>query len=164
MMTRDDLAETVLGLAVVIVAGLFLAFAIQRGGVAGAPAGYGLHAAFPRADGMAPGVEVRLSGLKVGAVTDVILLPEQNYWVRVDFTIRSDVKIPADSTARIASDGLLGGWHLAIESGASQTMLANGGQIEQTEGSVDAFGLLGEVLEGMVQRLEQMSTQGAPRP
>lgn len=164
MVTRDDFAETLLGLAVVIVAGLFLVFALQRGGVQGGPAGYGLSATFPRADGMAPGTEVRLSGVKVGAVTGVELLPEQFYWVRVNFTVRSDVKIPADSTARISSDGLLGGWHIAIESGASQTMLADGGQIEQTEGSVDAFGLLGEVLEGMVSRLEQMSLQGAPRP
>jgi phospholipid/cholesterol/gamma-HCH transport system substrate-binding protein len=164
-MRRDDLAETALGLMVVAVAIGFFVFAAQRGAPGATAAGYPLHAAFPKADGVAPGTEVRLSGIKVGAVSDVQLLPaERNYWAKVAFTVRSDVKIPSDSTARITSDGLLGGAHVALEPGGAPDMLAEGGEIINTEGSADPFGLLAELLENMVSRLENNGQQETAAP
>lgn len=140
-MTRDDLAETILGFAVVVVAAVFLVFAAQRGGVGATAGGYAIHAAFPNVDGVSAGSEVRLSGVKVGTVTDVRLLPDKDNWVRVDIAVRADVKIPTDSTARIAS-GLLGGAHVALESGGSKDQLAAGGEIMNTQGAIDPLSLL----------------------
>ena len=56
------------------------------------------------------------------------------------------MKLPADSTAKITSDGLLGGAHIAIAPGASLEDLKPGGEIENTQGAVDIFGLIGSVI------------------
>lgn len=158
-MTRDDLAETALGFAVVAAAAAFFLFAAQHRGPDIGQA-YPLHAAFSKVDGVAPGTEVRLSGVKVGAVNGVRLLPERNYWARVDFSVRSDVKIPADSTVRIASDGLLGGAHVAIEPGGSDQMLAAGGEFTSTEGAIDVFSILAAFAE---QGSSAPQEQGTPQ-
>ena len=56
------------------------------------------------------------------------------------------VKLPSDSTAKITSDSLLGGMHVAIAPGASPEDLKAGGEIENTQGAVDLFGLIGQGL------------------
>ena len=49
--------------------------------------------------------------------------------------------MPEDSVAKVASDGLLGGAHIAIEPGASEITLSAGETIALTQGSVDLLGL-----------------------
>jgi phospholipid/cholesterol/gamma-HCH transport system substrate-binding protein len=164
MINRDDLAETLIGLAVVVVAALFFVFAAQQGGAGPAPAGYSVKAAFPRVDGVAKGTEVRLSGVKVGAVTDVTMLPNRNYWVMVEFTLRSDVKIPTDSTARILADGLLGGAHLALEAGGAEEALPPGAELMNTEGSMDLLSLLSAFSGGGDGAGKTSADQPAPAP
>jgi phospholipid/cholesterol/gamma-HCH transport system substrate-binding protein len=56
------------------------------------------------------------------------------------------VKLPSDSTAKITSDGLLGGVHVAIAPGGAADNLKPGGEIENTQGAVDLFGLIGQVM------------------
>jgi phospholipid/cholesterol/gamma-HCH transport system substrate-binding protein len=58
----------------------------------------------------------------------------------------SDVKLPSDSTAKITSDSLLGGVHVAIAPGAALDDLKPGGEIDNTQGAVDLFGLIGQVI------------------
>ena len=78
-----------------------------------------LKARFATADGLRPGAEVRLAGVRIGKVEDVRLLPptDQPGEPRVEATISIDQEIdgkPAtdlirqDSRARLASPGLLG--------------------------------------------------------
>jgi phospholipid/cholesterol/gamma-HCH transport system substrate-binding protein len=56
------------------------------------------------------------------------------------------VPLPSDSTAKITSDGLLGGAHVVIEPGGASDNLKAGGEIENTQGAVDLFGLVGQML------------------
>ena len=51
-----------------------------------------------------------------------------------------------ERAAKITSDGLLGGVHVAISPGGAADMLKAGGEIENTQGAVDIFGLIGQVL------------------
>jgi phospholipid/cholesterol/gamma-HCH transport system substrate-binding protein len=52
-----------------------------------------------------------------------------------------------DSTARIASDGLLGGAYVAIEP-AGMDALGAGGEIPNTQGSVDLLTLFASFAQG----------------
>ena len=65
--------------------------------------------------------------------------------------IDNDIKIPSDSSAKISSEGLLGGYFVMIEPGGSETMLQAGETIELTQGSIDLIGLLGNAVFGSMQ-------------
>ena len=66
--------ETLMGAVVLVVAGAFVTIAWESGNV-GATDGYMLMAKFDRADGLSVGSDVRMSGIKIGAVTDQIIDP-----------------------------------------------------------------------------------------
>lgn len=139
--------ETILGAVVAAVAIGFFAFAAAQSGRSGASAGsYDLVARFQRVDGVDIGSDVRVSGVKVGVVRAVDLDPE-TYMARLTFSVERNVAISEDSTARISSDGLLGGAYVAIEPGAGETLLP-GGEILYTQGAVDLLTLLASFARG----------------
>ncbi|OFW99808.1 MAG: outer membrane lipid asymmetry maintenance protein MlaD [Alphaproteobacteria bacterium RIFCSPHIGHO2_12_FULL_63_12] len=139
-MSKGQLFESVIGVLVIAVASVFLTYAYQASGRALTARTYSLSAIFGRADGVTPGAEVRIAGVKVGAVSNSALDPK-TFEARVTLSLMSDIEIPDDSVAKIVSDGLLGGAHVAIEPGGSDVMLAEGDSIAITQGSVDLLGL-----------------------
>jgi phospholipid/cholesterol/gamma-HCH transport system substrate-binding protein len=54
--------------------------------------------------------------------------------------------VPEDSSIKIASDGLLGGNYLSIQPGGSETALADGGEITNTQPSIDLMSLVTRAL------------------
>ena len=139
-----NLVETLIGAVVVAVAGVFLFFAYSTAGRSAAT-GYELTARFDKVDGLNVGADVRMSGIKIGTVTAQALDP-QSYQAVVRFTVASNYQLPSDSTARIASEGLLGGNYLALEPGGSADMLKAGGTIQYTQGAVSLLDLLGKAI------------------
>lgn len=144
---KEQMAETVLGAIVAAVAAGFLFFAATHSGRTEVSGGYALNARFARADGVASGTDVRMSGVKIGSVSSITLDPE-TYFAKVAMNVTSAVKIPDDSTARIATDGLLGGAYIALEPGGSPDMLAANGEVVNTQGSVDLLTLLASAVGG----------------
>lgn len=140
-----NLVETLIGAVVVAVAGVFLFFAYSTAGVSSAGSGYELVARFDKVDGLNVGADVRMSGIKIGTVTAQSLDP-QTYQAVVRFSVASTYKLPSDSTARIASEGLLGGNYLALEPGGAADMLKAGGSIQYTQGAVSLLDLLGKAI------------------
>ena len=122
--------ETILGAIVALVAIGFFAFAAAQAGQTGGRAGYDLTARFQRVDGIAVGSDVRVSGVKVGIVRAVSLDPE-TYLARLTLNIDNGVRVLDESTARIATDGLLGGAYVSIEP-AGMDPLPAGGEISNT--------------------------------
>ena len=151
--SKDQAAETILGAIVAIVAVGFLAFAVTRAGTANASGGYELWARFQRIDGVNVGADVRISGVKVGAVSKVGIDP-QTYYAKVSMTVDPTVKLPDDSSARISSDGLLGGAYVSLEPGGSEAMLKKGGEILNTQGSVDILSVLAAAAGGGAKKSE----------
>ena len=145
-MQQNSLLETLIGVAVVVIAAVFLYFAYTRTG-SGSLTGYSLTARLARVDGLAVGTDVRLSGIKVGTVSDLTLDPK-TYLVVVHLHVRDDVKIPDDSSLVVTSSGLLGGAYLSISPGGSDDMLKPGGEIMNTQGSVDLLGMIGRFIQG----------------
>ena len=133
--------ETILGAAVAAVAVGFFAFAAAQAGQSGVSGrSYDLIARFQRVDGIGVGSDVRVSGVKVGVVRAVALDPE-TYMARLTFTLDRNVQVLDESTARIATDGILGGAYVAIEP-AGMDPLPAGGEIPYTQGAVDLLTLL----------------------
>lgn len=141
---RSNLIEAIMGAVVLVVAAFFLVFAYSTADI-GAVDGYEITARFDRADGVGPGTEVRMSGVKIGTVTAMSLDPK-DYLALVRMTVRPDIAIPDDTSISVASDGLLGDAFLNLSPGGSDDMLAVGGEIEVTQGSVDLISLLGRAM------------------
>ncbi len=124
----------------------FFAFATAQAGQTGGNGGYDLIARFQRVDGIAVGSDVRVSGVKVGIVRAIDLDPE-TYLARLTLTVDRNIRVLDESTARIATDGLLGGAYVAIEP-AGMDPLAAGGEIPNTQGSVDLLTLFASFAQG----------------
>lgn len=139
-----NIVETVLGAVVLLVAVAFLAFAYARSDV-GDPGGYELVARFDRVDGLNTGADVRISGIKVGAVLGQWLDP-QTYRAAVRFSVAPDVELPADSSAAIVSEGLLGGKYLSLVPGADDRLLGPGDELTLTQSSLVLEDLIGQLI------------------
>ena len=145
MSSREQWAETGMGIVVLAVAGTFLAYSLSVGGVGKMRGGYDVTAKFGEAGSLEPGAAVSVAGVKVGTVSQITLDPK-TYMAVARLSLSPTVKLPSDSTAKITSDGLLGGVHVAIAPGAETEVLKPGGEIENTQGAVDLFGLIGQVM------------------
>lgn len=142
-MTRN-LLETLLGAVVLIVAVGFLAFAYNTSQVQ-QDGGYELIARFDKVDGLERGSDVRISGIKVGTVLDQTLDPE-TYRAEVRFSLREDIQLPADTSAAVVSNGLLGGKYLALVPGGDIEMLQPGGEVTLTQSAVNLEDLIGHMI------------------
>lgn len=139
-MTRAGILETLVGVVVIAIAALFLFYAYGASGKNLGRDAYMLSAVFGRVDGVTAGSEVRIAGVKVGTVAGHEL-DQQTYEAVLQLAMSDAVRVPEDSVAKIVSDGVLGGAHVAIEPGASEVMLEAGDKITITQGSVDLLGL-----------------------
>lgn len=157
-MTRNPI-ETIMGAVVLVVAGLFLAFAYSTADLRTVE-GYEVTAAFSKVGGLDTGSDVRISGIKVGTVVAQALDP-QTYQAVVTMSIRPDVRLPADSRASVASDGLLGGKFLKLEPGNAEETLADGGAISQVVDYQSLEDLVGEIIFLATQDPPENGTGGA---
>lgn len=143
-MASRNLSELIAGAAVLAVAAGFLGYAIANTGRT-STSGYTLLARFERIDGLGVGSDVRVAGVKVGRINATRIDPA-SYQAEISFTVQSDVKMPEDSSAEIASDGLLGGKVLALVPGGSEKMLPNNGRITITQSPASLEQLLGKFI------------------
>ena len=143
----SNLSETLIGAAVVATAVGFLVYAGQVAGFSSEGETYELEAKFASAQGLNIGGEVQLAGVRVGTITK-LELDVQTYQAVTTFTVRSDIEIPEDSEAKVASEGLLGGNFLELTPGGAEYMLAAGDEIQFTQGSVSLLNLLAKFASG----------------
>ncbi|MDR3524157.1 MAG: outer membrane lipid asymmetry maintenance protein MlaD [Acetobacteraceae bacterium] len=143
-MAQRNVSELLAGAAVLAAAIGFLGYAVAHTG-RGSVSGVTLHANFERADGLSPGSDVTLAGVKIGRVvaTDI---DAKTYQAAITFTVRPDIRVPADSSAEISSDGLVGGKSLSIVPGGDDKMLADGGRIQITQSAASLEQMLGKFI------------------
>ena len=144
----ENTTEVIVGGLVVAAAGAFLLYASQTTGLGvGDPESYELSASFRSAEGVSLGTDVRLAGVKVGSVTAMELNP-QTFRADVRFSVDQTIQIPDDSTAVVASEGLLGGTYVELSPGGSPFNLDEGGEIEDTQSAVSLISLLLKFVSG----------------
>ncbi len=141
-----DVAETVLGAVVLLVALGFLTWAYSRANVGGVD-GYHVVAVFDRVDGLEIGADVRLAGIPVGEVVEMRLDPA-TYRAEVVLAVRRDVPLPRDTAAAIVSTSLLGSKYVALTPGAEEEMLAEGDRITITQSAINIEELIGKFVFG----------------
>ena len=96
---------------------------------------YVLTADIKHTDELKSGAFVRLSGVDVGNVSKLELLPD--FSVRVFMQIDNTIQIPDDSSVAIYTDGLIGAKYVAILPGGSMDYMKNGDEFEFAQDSVN---------------------------
>lgn len=125
------------------------------------------YANYEQVGGLQPASHVVISGVTVGAVSSVTLDADPAKGVQVAFTVNKRYKIPADSKARIFSDGIMGGKALEIVYGTSSEFVPKNGTIDSAV-STDLFEIAGSeidfinekvsaVVDGLTQTLETVN-------
>lgn len=150
---KRNIVETILGAVVLVVAAGFLTFFYKTTDIKPS-SGYEITAAFSKIDGLETGSAVKISGVKVGQVVD-FALNENNFRAIVKMNIKNGIKIPLDTAAIIASEGLLGGKFLSLEPGSDEEILEPGDQIEFTQSTPGLEQLLGQVIFSMQNNKEE---------
>ena len=141
---RRNVIETVLGAVVLLIAALFVIFAYTNASLR-TVSGYPLIAKFDRVDGLNPGSDVKMSGIKVGTIIAQDIDP-QSFLAVVHFSVDPRIKLPSDSAAEVVSDGLLGSKYLSLVPGADTRMLEANGEIKFTQSPLNIESLIGQLL------------------
>ncbi|HUC18960.1 MAG TPA: outer membrane lipid asymmetry maintenance protein MlaD [Acetobacteraceae bacterium] len=145
-MARHNAAEVGTGAVVLVLAAGFLVYAVLRSGAAPL-GGYPLRATFTSVAGLPVGADVRIAGVKVGTVTAESLNPE-TFLADVTFTVAHDIRLPKDTSASVASEGLLGSDYLSLDPGGDSIVLKPGGRITATQSAINIESLLGKFIFG----------------
>jgi len=127
-----SIIETLLGAAVLLAAGYFLFFAYQHSDVGRSGKGYPLYATFERVNGLTLGSDVRISGIKVGTVTNMTL-DTKTFLATLTLNLTKNVALSEDTVAEITSDGLFGNSYLALNPGGSEEILKAGDSLTYTQ-------------------------------
>lgn len=140
----------------VLLAGLVAAVAVLTGRT-GATDTY--HAVYDNVAGVKPGTPVTFEGYRVGQVDAVRPTRQDDGTMafRVGFSVEAGFPIPEDSTAAVASTGLLSGAAIRIEGGTAEATLAPGGRIAAGS-SADVFAAVSKVA-GEINRLSEGGLQ-----
>lgn len=109
---------------------------------------YEVYANFDKAGGVKSGASVEVAGVDIGRVKDVRL--GEDYQAVLKLAIRSDVRIPEDAIASIKTKGLIGEKYVQISPGASEEYVPPGGEITETESSVDIEELVSKFVFGKI--------------
>jgi phospholipid/cholesterol/gamma-HCH transport system substrate-binding protein len=113
--------------------------------VVGQSSGYQISARFTNVGDLQAGAPVSMAGVKVGRVSGVAF-DSKDYRAVVSMVIDNQYdRIPDDTWANIETAGLLGAKYVGLDAGGSDTFLANGGQIENTQSAM--------VLEKLINKL-----------
>lgn len=139
-----NLIETIMGAVVLAVAAFFLAFAYNHADLKQV-SGYEVSAQFASIGGLEAGSDVRINGIKVGTVARHELDPT-TFNAVVRLTIVPEIRLPKDTVATIATEGLLGGKFLKLEPGRSPERIAEGGAITKTKDYKSIEEMVGELI------------------
>ena len=147
---RESVFETLVGALVVMVAGVFLWFALAVGGDTDVKGDqYNVLARFNNVSGISRGSDVRIAGVKAGVVKSIEGDP-QRFEAMLTLSLDKKWELPDDTDARISTDGLLGGAYIALEPGGGFDTIAQDGtgEIQYTRGSVDLLTLFASFAGG----------------
>lgn len=143
---NKSIIETITGTFVLLVAVFFvIIFVSKTTNVKLIKNQYELKAKFENIEGVEEGSPVKIGGVKIGTVLSKDI-DHQTYNAILNFSIDNSIQIPIDSTAKISSEGLLGGKFLSIQPGGDDKMLANNEEIKYTQSSVNLETLIGKMI------------------
>ena len=143
-MEKGHTFETVVGLLVLAVSIWFFQYVYTRSSWQGVD-GYTLVAKFDLADGLTEGTDVKISGIRVGKVASTSVDPA-TFKAVVVFSVSKLLKLPKDTSASVATEGLFGSRYLSLTPGGDDDMLEPGEEIMDTTGSMNLENLISKFM------------------
>ena len=137
--------DFVLGVVVLGVAAWFFVL-VSSGGIDADEASVVKYSAqFGSVTGLRAGSAVQIGGVAVGEVQDIQLDPVI-LEALVTVQVRGDIRLPADSSIQVVSDGLFGGKFLRIVPGGADTFLADGDSFTDVASALALEELIGRAV------------------
>ncbi len=136
--------EVIVGTVVLFCAVFFFVSSFKRSQIDKSDS-YTIVAKFDNSDGISDGADVKISGVKVGSVT-AQSLDDKTFQAKLNLSISKEITLSSDSSAKIASEGLLGSKYIAITPGGDEEALKEGDEIQFTQSSVNLEELLGKFI------------------
>jgi phospholipid/cholesterol/gamma-HCH transport system substrate-binding protein len=96
---------------------------------------YQIEAEFDNVSGLKVGATVEIAGVTIGKVSGIAL--GEGDLARVVLLLNRDVEVTADARASIRTQGLIGDKYIKSIQGADEERLQEGGEIFETESSID---------------------------
>lgn len=96
---------------------------------------YAVEARFDSISGLKVGASVEISGVPVGKVATIHLDPDE-YQAVVQMEINEGVSLQEDSIASVRTSGIIGDKFIKISPGGMDELIADGGEIEETESAI----------------------------
>ena len=109
---KQNYIETILGGITFIIAVSFLLKFMEVNSDKKSEDFYLLKAKFIKIGGIMIGNDVKMSGVKIGVVSDVRL--DEEYFAQVTFKVYSTINIPEEVSIELSNDGILGNKYLSI--------------------------------------------------
>tara|TARA_X000000368_G_scaffold367248_1_gene314465 strand:+ start:435 stop:875 length:441 start_codon:yes stop_codon:yes gene_type:complete len=145
---KKNYIESILGLLTLVLAVSFLLKFIDVN--TDNKSTYNLRAKFLKAGGINIGNDVKMRGVKIGVISSVSL--DKDYFAVVDFKVYENIKIPKESTVKVASDGILGNKYLSISPNGDFVDLLN---VNEEIKNVEDY----ESIEDQVSKIIFLATQ-----
>jgi len=112
--------------------------------------GYRVIARFSSVAGLRVGADVEIAGVPVGKVASIELAKDSATAV-VTLRLQPHLRLSDDTIAAIKTSGLIGDKYVNLAPGGSLDMIAQGGEILETQSVIDIESLIGKFAFGGVQ-------------
>lgn len=123
-----------------------LAFRVGNLATANLGDAYTVTAEFSNVGGLKSKAPVTLAGVRIGRVAE-IRVDRNNFRAEVVMALsRTYDNLPADSTARILTSGILGEQYIGLEPGGDEVVLKDGDEILLTQSALVLENIVGQVL------------------
>jgi phospholipid/cholesterol/gamma-HCH transport system substrate-binding protein len=142
---KNSVVETITGAVVIAIAAVFFFYVYTTTDAGRGKSGYKLTAEFENVEGIGVGSDVRMAGIKIGSVTNQDI-DTSSFQAVVTMVIDPKMKLPDDTTAKVTSEGLLGGKFISLEAGGSEKMLKDGDRFNYTQGAIDIWSLISQFM------------------
>ena len=111
--------------------------------------GFELNARFNSVSGLRVGADVELAGVPVGRVA-AITLDDNPTMPRalVRMVLDRDLRLSEDTIASVKTSGLIGDKYINLQPGGMPDKVAAGGELTETESSVNLESLIGKIAHG----------------
>lgn len=145
---QKQFVEIMVGIFVVSGFAALLFLALKVGNLSASPVSdpYAISAYFDNIGGLKERAAVTMAGVHIGRVRS-ISLDDRSYRAIVEMEISGDYRqLPTDTSASIATQGMLGEQYVSLEPGGEPVFLKEGDRIRLTQSAVVLENLIGQLL------------------
>ena len=144
-MGRIAARNTVVGVFVLAGLAAMAYMSLNIGGLSlKGPSDFRLFAGFDETGGLKARAPVVISGVRVGEVIGIEL--DEDYRARVELALRDDLELPADTSASIMTNGILGDRYILLQLGGDVQYLASGDELSFTESALLLERMIGKLI------------------